>query len=474
MRTAHAICAACSLRGSAKPRWVSWSAVTGAPDPAGVLGRATFPDADLWSCACAVENIWLTARAHGLGMGWVTLFEPDELKALLGLPDGVVTLGWLCLGWPDERPPAPGLERHGWSRRLPLAEVVLRDRWPHAAEPAAPRDRAATAVGGARVRVRDREDRLLAAPGSLGLLGETLVRVRIRRSPRRPGTLVIAAADHPVADLGVSAFSRSTTRLIARALAAGAGQGAAMARVVGLQVCLADCGIDGDHIEGWRDFRPSGPRGDLASADALDRDAVAWLLAAGDRMGHELAAAGPVALGEVGIGNTTVASTLAAALLAAPADQVIGRGVGSDTAMIARKQGVVEQALARMAQRLPPAGQLSRSRVEDLLGGVGGPEQAFLTGVCLGVADAGGLVVLDGLLTATSALAAVRHRPEVQAHMIAGHVSAEPGHLRVLDALGLEPLLDLRLRAGEGVGAVLALSLIAQATQARRMTAATD
>jgi nicotinate-nucleotide--dimethylbenzimidazole phosphoribosyltransferase len=466
--------------------------------PAGVLGRATFPDTDLWSCACAIENIWLTARAHGLGLGWVTLFEPDELHALLGLPDGVVTLGWLCLGWPDERPPAPGLERHGWSQRLPLTEVVLRDRWPGgpggpaAAAPSAPRDRAApisahddaapsaaydralAAVGGARVLARDREDRLLAAPGSLGLLGDTLLRVDTVSAPDAAGTLVIAAADHPVTDLGVSAFPRSTTRLVARALAAGEGQGAAMARAVGLLVCLADCGIDGDPIPGWRDVRPPGARGDLAAADALDREAVAWLLAEGSRLGSELAGAGPVALGEVGIGNTTVASTLTAALLGAPADQVVGRGVGSDTAMVTRKQQVVRQALARMGGRLPPAGPIGRRDVEDLLAGVGGPEQAFLTGVCLGVADTGGLVVLDGLLTSVAALAAVRYRPEVQAHLVAGHVSAEPAHRLVLDALGLEPLLDLRLRAGEGVGAVLALSLITQAKQARRMTAATD
>jgi nicotinate-nucleotide--dimethylbenzimidazole phosphoribosyltransferase len=86
---------------------------------AGVLGRATFPDADLWSCACAIQNLWLAARAEGLGLGWVTLFDPAELAALLALPDGVVTLGWLCLGWPDERPPQPGLQRAGWSRRHP-------------------------------------------------------------------------------------------------------------------------------------------------------------------------------------------------------------------------------------------------------------------------------------------------------------------------------------------------------------------
>jgi nicotinate-nucleotide--dimethylbenzimidazole phosphoribosyltransferase len=480
--------------------------------PAGVLGRATFPDADLWSCACAIENIWLTARAYGLGLGWVTLFDPAELAALLGLPDGVVTLGWLCVGWPDERPPAPGLERHGWSRRLPLAGVVLRDRWPQAA-PDAPRDRSCETEPSARVGARDLEDRLLAAPGSLGLLGDTLLRAdtvlrarplradplpadpipadplpggSVRDGSRRAGpataadgagTLLIAAADHPVTALGVSAFPPSTTRLVARALAAGQGQGAAVARAAGLAVCLADCGIDGGGVSGWLDVRPAGERGDLAGADALESGAAARLLAAGERTGGELAGAGPLAVGEVGIGNTTVAAALAAALLGRPAGQVVGRGAGSDTATIARKQQVVEQALARMGDRLALAGRaapLSRAALVDLLAGLGGPEQVFLTGVCLGAAAAGGLVVLDGLLTTVSALAAVRHDPAVQAHLIAGHLSAEPAHRRVLDALGLEPLLDLRLRAGEGVGAVLALGLIAHAKRARQLTATTD
>src|SRR5699024_3312465 len=64
---------------------------------AGVLGRATFPDTDMWSCACAIQNMWLTARAAGLGMGWVTFFQPPDLAELLGLPEGVETLGWMCL-----------------------------------------------------------------------------------------------------------------------------------------------------------------------------------------------------------------------------------------------------------------------------------------------------------------------------------------------------------------------------------------
>lgn len=136
--------------------------------PAGVLGRATFPDADLWSCACAIENIWLTARARGLGLGWVTLFDPGELSALLHLPDGVVTLGWLCVGWPDERLPASGLERHGWSQRLRLSDVVVRDRWQRAEATALPRDRLAETGGTARVMARDREDRCWPRQGRWG------------------------------------------------------------------------------------------------------------------------------------------------------------------------------------------------------------------------------------------------------------------------------------------------------------------
>ncbi len=143
----------------------------------GVLGRATYVDADLWSCACAIENLWLAARAEGLGTGWVTLFQPEELASLLGLPADVETLGWLCLGWPDERPPAPGLERAGWSRRQPLDEVVIHERWPSDG-PGAPLSKLRAPEPSAVVSARDRSDRLLTPPGSLGVLDRALEQTR--------------------------------------------------------------------------------------------------------------------------------------------------------------------------------------------------------------------------------------------------------------------------------------------------------
>lgn len=174
---------------------------------AGVLGRATFPDADVWSCACAIENLWLAARAEGLGVGWVTLFRPTELASLLGLPEGVITLGWLCLGWPDERPPTPGLERAGWSRRAPLSSVVFRNHWPEGStEPAAPVSRLRSPDQAAVVGARDAADTLLTTPASLGVLDRVLDRaVALRHSNLSGGTLVLAVGRHPVAGLGVSA-----------------------------------------------------------------------------------------------------------------------------------------------------------------------------------------------------------------------------------------------------------------------------
>lgn len=94
-----------------------------------VFGRRTLPEMDLASLACAIQNLWLAARAEGLGMGWVSLFDPQALAALLGMPAGSKPVALLCLGPVREFYPAPMLELEGWTEPRPLAELVYRDRW---------------------------------------------------------------------------------------------------------------------------------------------------------------------------------------------------------------------------------------------------------------------------------------------------------------------------------------------------------
>jgi nicotinate-nucleotide--dimethylbenzimidazole phosphoribosyltransferase len=419
---------------------------------AGVLGRATFPDADLWSCACAIQNLWLAARAEGLGLGWVTLFQPDELAALLDLPDGVVTLGWLCLGWPDERPPAPGLERAGWSRRVPLSSVVLRDRWPRDDAPATPPSRLRAPDQYAVVGARDDADRLLTAPSSLGVLDRAIDRVVAAGGGAvTTGTLVLAGGRHPVAGLGVTAFGAAVTDDVLDAARAGSAMGVVAAQAAGLRVEIVDAGSS---------------TGNLRDEDPLTAEAVAHLLAQGEALGARAAAHGLVALGEVGVGNTTVAAALAASLLRCAADEAIGLGSGADSDILARKSAVVASALGR-------CGDLEMASPAERLRRLGGPEFAVLTGVVLGAAKAGAVVVLDGLATSVCGLLALQSEPAVAAHLVAGQRSRERVHGRVLQRLGLEPLLDLRLRAGEGVGAVLATQLLLSGLRMRAGTART-
>jgi nicotinate-nucleotide--dimethylbenzimidazole phosphoribosyltransferase len=440
---------------------------------AGVLGRATFTDTDMWSCACAVQNIWLAARAAGLGLGWVTLFRPQDLADLLHLPAGVETLGWLCLGWPDERPPDPGLERRGWSRRLPLDDVIVSERWPSASgeghEPSPPPSFLATADGEAAsddrvplsgpdqravVAGRDSGDDLLTVPGSLGVLDAVVNRVlALREQPPAGGTLLIAAADHPVTRYGVSAYPAHVTADVFEATVKGVSLGATTAR---------QCGLATEAVYA----RPAGPQGDLAESDALRPDDVTELTSQGVAIGTRLAReAGLVCLGEVGIGNTTVATALACALLDLDPAQAVGLGAASDTAMMRRKEEVVGRALRRARsdgwKRDPWIAAAA----------LGGPEVVLLAGVTLGAARQRAPVVLDGLVTSVAALLAVRAEPAVQAVLVAGQRSRERAHQAVLTELGLEPLLDLRLRSGEGVGACLAAQLLLTALRARQAVA---
>lgn len=457
---------------------------------AGVLGRATFPDADVWSCACAIENLWLAARAEGLGLGWVTLFDPDELSDLLGLPDGVVTLGWLCLGWPDERPPAPGLERAGWSRRQPLHEVVLYERWsqdsspnnpltdypsseaPSPRETAPPISHLRAPTGVDVVSARDAADQLLTPPGSLGVLDRCVDRVEAaiaasvgarvggsaNGTPR--GALILAAGRHRVVELGVSAFDPSVTDEVVAASLVGESAGAVAARAHNLSFVLEDAGISD---------------GDLASTDALSDARVAELIERGRHVGAAAASDHSViALGEVGIGNTTVAAALSAALLGLLAQDVVGLGAGADSAMLERKQAVVESALTRLRGIEGSTEKVPTIDPFQALAAVGGPEFALLTGVVLGAAEAGVVCVLDGLATSVAALAAVRMEPGASAYVVAGQRSRERAHHLVLEHLGLEPLLDLRLRAGEGVGAALATGLVLRGIDIRRDTGRTN
>ncbi len=447
-----------------------------------VLGRHTIHDTDLYSTCLAIQNLWLAARAEGVGVGWVSFYREADLRDLLDLPERVVPVAWLCLGYPDERPSRPGLEVAGWGRRQPLEEVVFAERWrgqtsicgsPAAAEPvsAGPvrpgwwrRLTAGVAPGDARaaIAVRDASDELVKPIGSLGAL-ETLLERWATATGAPPSTqpragIVVFAADHGVVRHGVSLYPARVGAQVAAAAARGETAIGVLARALDAELAIVDVGLDGERVPGVVDRRVAAGSADMTAGPALSAEQLRAAIEAGHQLTAELAGRCELlVMGEVGIGNTTVAAALLAALSGLSPEAVCGRGTGLDAQGLERKRQTVAAALNANAP--------SREDPLECLRCVGGLELAALVGAFVAAAAARRPILLDGFATGVAALVAHRLEPAVRDYLIAGHRSAEPAHARVLTELGLEPLLDLRMRLGEGSGAAIALPLVGLAAR---------
>lgn len=312
----------------------------------------------------------------------------------------------------------------------------------------------------ARAAARARLDQLTMPPWALGRLMDTAERLAAMTGDPRPplGRTAVAvfAGDHGVCAEGVSAFPAAVTpQMMCNFVAGGAGINA-IARVTAASVIAVDVGVAGDlaPIRGrYRDERVRPGTANLARVPAMSREEAQRAVEAGIRVAADLCrGADLLAAGDMGIGNTTPSSCITACLAAAHPGEVTGRGTGIDDVAHARKREIVARALA--LHRPDAADAL------DVLAKVGGLEIGAIAGFQLGCAAARKPVVLDGFIATAGALLAQTLCPRVTDHLIAGHRSVEPGHRIALAKLGLDPLLDLGLRLGEGTGAAMAFPLV--------------
>jgi nicotinate-nucleotide--dimethylbenzimidazole phosphoribosyltransferase len=306
----------------------------------------------------------------------------------------------------------------------------------------------------------ERLDSLTKPPRSLGQLEEIAARVARIQGTTRPAVqhkaVVIAAGDHGVVAEGVSPYPQDVTWQMVANFASGGAAINQIAASAGAEVLVYDVGVarDVSDIEGVLVRKVAPGTANMATGPAMTREECAQAVLVGVDAAVELAERGVdlVGTGEMGIGNTTAAAALTAVFAGrAPAD-VVGRGTGLDDAGVAHKAQVVARAL-----------DVNRTGELDALGvlaAVGGLEIAALAGVMIGCARQGVAVVADGYISGSAALAAVALCPHVRDYLLASHLSAEPGHRAVLEALDLAPVFDLDMRLGEGTGAALAFGVI--------------
>jgi nicotinate-nucleotide--dimethylbenzimidazole phosphoribosyltransferase len=306
-----------------------------------------------------------------------------------------------------------------------------------------------------------RQAMLTKPHGALGRLEELACWFAARQRRAIPLPIVPAitvfAADHGVAARGVSAYPSEVTAQMVANFARGGAAINVLARAIDARLTIVDVGVAAplDALAGVVRAKVRAGTADLLAEPAMTRAEAERALAVGaERAAADIAAGATLLVaGEMGIGNTTTAACLVCAFTGEPPDRVVGRGTGIDEDAYARKIDVVGRALARARSRAPRDGA-------DWLAEVGGLEIAAIAGYYLAAARSGVPALLDGFIAAAAALAARALEPRVADWLLAAHASAERGHRLALRSLGLEPLVDLGLRLGEGTGAALVVPLV--------------
>jgi len=298
--------------------------------------------------------------------------------------------------------------------------------------------------------------------GSLGMLEKLGVQLAVVQDTLSPSVsrkrIGVFAGSHGVARRGVSAYPAAVTAQMVQNFLNGGAAINVLARHGGIELRIINAGVEGElsalHApnfrnepvrQGTRDFvdEPAMTEAECETAIAIGRSE----LEKAKQDGIEL-----FGIGEMGIGNTTSASALCAALLPTPVEELVGRGTGIDDEQLAHKIQVVKMAIALHQKKCHSP--------RAWLAAVGGFEIAAMTGAVLAAFEHRLPIVIDGFIATAAALVAIKENPKVQSVCFFAHCSDETGHRAVLEHLGAEPILSLKLRLGEGTGAALAMPII--------------
>lgn len=307
--------------------------------------------------------------------------------------------------------------------------------------------------------VTARWNSLTKPPGSLGRLEGLVTQLALAAGTARPSVsrkaLVVFCADHGVTAEGVSAYPKAVTgQMLLNFLAGGAAINV-LCRQFGIQPLIVDTGVDGDPVDGAVDMRSGRGTANFVNGPAMSAEQVERALHNGVSLARRLRAERDIAaVGEMGIGNTTSASALFSAYSGTVPEAAVGPGTGVDSAGVQRKADVIRRALERHREVVTSGDAMG------ILAALGGFEIATMAGFLLGAAAERMPVVVDGFIASAAAMAAHAISPAVLPYLLFSHVSAETAHRRLLETLGVRPILDLDMRLGEGSGAAMAMPVL--------------
>jgi nicotinate-nucleotide--dimethylbenzimidazole phosphoribosyltransferase len=313
--------------------------------------------------------------------------------------------------------------------------------------------------------VRAHLDQLTKPPKSLGRLEDLAAQYCLITNTITPilgrKKIFTFAGDHGVAEEGVSAYPKEVTSQMVRTMLAGGAAVNVLANQAGAEVLVIDIGVADPLIDAPGLIRRKVKLGtaNITRGPAMSLEEAIQAIEIGIELAQAAVKEGVtlIGTGEMGIANTTPSSALFAALLPCPVEDITGRGTGIDNSGLVKKIEIIKAAL-----------KVNQDRLTDpinTLAALGGLEIAGICGLCLGAASARIPVVVDGFISSAGALVACRLCPPMRDYLFFSHLSAEAGHALFISLFNVEPILNLKMRLGEGTGSALAMTVIEAAVK---------
>ncbi|PWB19857.1 nicotinate-nucleotide--dimethylbenzimidazole phosphoribosyltransferase [Flavobacterium sp. HTF] len=429
------------------------------------IGTVGSNEAVKFSSVCAAQNIWLSLTEQGYGMGWVSILNYYQFKKIIDLPENIEPLGYFCIGKPATNyNNQPMLQQLNWKQKSEAPdcrEIKNIIKSEISTLPANSKIQAENNTDLSRL-LQEKIDSKTKPVGALGVL-ETLafqmgtVFETLNPKIKNPN-IVVFAADHGIANHGVSAYPQDVTRQMVNNFLEGGAAINVFCNQNNIALSIVDSGVNYDFPTNAKLINAKIAKGtqSFLHAPAMSETELQLCFEKGKEIVDEIAKSNCncIGFGEMGIGNTSTASVLMSVLTNLPIEECVGKGTGIEDEKLFQKQNLLQKAIQNYAGQAELIPQLTY---------FGGFEIIQMAGGMLAAYEHKMLILVDGFICSTAFLIASEINPDIKQNAVFCHVSAEKAHQKLLDYLGAKPVLNLDLRLGEGTGCAIALPILKSA-----------
>ena len=426
------------------------------------IGTVGSNEAVKFSSVCAAQNIWLSLTEQGYGMGWVSILNYYQFKKILDLPENIEPLGYFCIGKPATNyNNQPMLQQLNWKQKSEAANCteiknivenpVLDFEVKHQTE-----------VGNSdnfRTLLQDKIDsktKPLGALGTLETLAFQLGTVFETLTPKITNpNIVVFAADHGIANHGVSAYPQDVTRQMVGNFLEGGAAINVFCQQNNIQLSIVDAGVNYDFPTNSNLIQAKIAKGtqSFLHIPAMSETELQWSFEKGKSIIETIAKTGCncIGFGEMGIGNTSTAAVLMSLLTGFSIEECVGKGTGVENQKLFDKQHILKKGIKNYSGQAELMQQLAYFGGFEIIQMASGMLTAFENKM---------IILVDGFICSVAFLIASKINPDIHKNAVFCHCSAEKAHQQLLDYLDAKPVLNLDLRLGEGTGCAIAFPVL--------------